>query len=61
MSKIIKISLVKSMIGRPEKHRRVLKSMGLNKLNKKVEFRDSLSVRGMIRKVSHLVVTEEID
>ena len=61
MGKTIRVSLVESMIGRPEKHRRVLRSMGLNKLNKKIEFQDSPFVRGMIKKVSHLVATEEIN
>ncbi len=54
----LKIKLVKSMIGRPEKHRKVLKGMGLNKLNKTVELEDTPSVRGMIHKVSQLVTAE---
>jgi len=59
MSKMLKVKLVKSMIGRPEKHRKVLKGMGLTKLNRTVELQDTPSVRGMINKVSHLVVAEE--
>lgn len=59
MSKMLKVKLVKSMIGRPEKHRKVLKGMGLTKLNRTVELKDTPSVRGMIQKVSHLVVAEE--
>jgi large subunit ribosomal protein L30 len=59
MSKMLKVKLVKSMIGRPEKHRKVLKGMGLTKLNRTVELEDTPSVRGMIHKVSHLVVAEE--
>ena len=55
----IKIKLVKSMNGRPEKHRRVLMGMGLTKLNKTVELEDTPSVRGMANKVSHLVSIEE--
>jgi large subunit ribosomal protein L30 len=47
------------MIGRPEKHRRVLKGMGLTRLNKKVELKDTPETWGMINKVSHLVSTEE--
>jgi large subunit ribosomal protein L30 len=47
------------MIGRPEKHRRVLRGLGLTKLNKTVELEDSPSVRGMVNKVSHLVRAEE--
>ena len=59
MSGTLKITLVKSMIGRPEKHRKVLKGMGLTKLNKTVELKDTPMVRGMIHKVSHLVNAEE--
>ena len=59
MAEKLKITLIKSMIGRPEKHRKVLRGMGLNKMNKTVELEDTPSVRGMIHKVSHLVKTEE--
>ena len=59
MSGRLKITLVKSMIGRPEKHRKVLRGLGLTKLNRTVELEDSPSVRGMIHKVSHLVRAEE--
>jgi len=59
MAAMLKITLVKSMIGRPEKHRRVLRGMGLSKLNKTVELQDTPSIRGMINVVSHLVKAEE--
>ena len=59
MSGKIKVTLIKSMIGRPEKHRKVLRSMGLLKMNRTVEFKDSPNIRGMINKISHLVKTEE--
>jgi large subunit ribosomal protein L30 len=59
MSGTIKVTLVKSMIGRPEKHRRVLRGMGLTKLNRTVELEDTPSIRGMINAVSHLVKAEE--
>ncbi|MEJ2656952.1 MAG: 50S ribosomal protein L30 [Desulfobacterales bacterium] len=59
MSKMLKVTLVKSMIGRPEKHRRVLRGMGLTKLNKTVELKDVPSIRGMVNTVSHLVKVEE--
>jgi len=59
MSGMLRIKLVKSMIGRPEKHRKVLRGMGLNKLNQTVELENTPSVRGMVQKVSHLVVAEE--
>ena len=59
MSGILEVTLVKSMIARPEKHRKVLRGMGLTKLNRTVELNDTPSVRGMISKVSHLVKAEE--
>jgi large subunit ribosomal protein L30 len=59
MSGRLKVTLVKSMIGRPEKHRKVLHGMGLTKLNRTVELENTPSVRGMVQKVSHLVVAEE--
>ncbi len=61
MSGTVKIKLVKSMIGRPEKHRKVLRGMGLTKLNKTVELKDTPPTRGMINVVSHLVRVEEND
>jgi len=59
MSGMLKITLVKSMIGRPEKHRKVLRGMGLTKDKRTVELQNTPSVRGMVAKVSHLVVAEE--
>lgn len=57
----LNITLVKSMIGRPEKHRKVLRGMGLRKMNKSVQLEDTPSTRGMIHAVSHLVKVEEYD
>ena len=59
MGKMLKIKKVKSEIGRPEKHRKVLRGLGLNKLNSTVTLADTPQVRGMINKVIHLVSVEE--
>jgi large subunit ribosomal protein L30 len=59
MANIMKVTLIKSMISEPEKHRRVLRGMGLNRLNQTVELADTPAIRGMIRKVCHLVKAEE--
>jgi large subunit ribosomal protein L30 len=59
MADSLKVTLVRSMIGRPENHRRVLRGMGLTRLNKTVELKDTPEIRGMINKVAHLVRTEE--
>ena len=59
MAGSVSVKLIRSMIGRPEKHRKILRGMGLTRLNKTVEFKDTPEIRGMINKVSHLVSTEE--
>lgn len=51
----IKLKLIRSSIGRPRKHRAVLRGMGLTKLNKMVVLKDTPETWGMIKKVSHLV------
>jgi len=59
MSATLKITLKRSIVGRPEKHRKTVRSLGLRKLNKTVILKDTPSVRGMVRKVSHLLEIEE--
>ena len=59
MGKMLRITKVKSVIGRPEKQRKILKGMGLTKLNKTVTLSDTPQIRGMINKVIHLVSVEE--
>ncbi len=59
MSAQLKIKLVKSHIGRPPAQIAVLKGMGLNRVNKTVLLEDTPEVRGMIRKVEHLVKLEK--
>jgi large subunit ribosomal protein L30 len=46
------------MIGHPEKHRAVLRGMGLTKVQKAVTLPDTPQMRGMINKVRHLVRVE---
>lgn len=58
-AKKIKITLVKSGIARPGKHKVVLVGLGLRKLNHSVVRMDSPQIRGMINKVSHLIKVEE--
>lgn len=55
----LKITLVKSIIGRPEDQRATVKTLGLRKTNSSVVKEDSPIVMGMIKKVSHLVKVEE--
>ncbi len=57
-SKKIKITLVKSGIARPGKHKAILIGLGLKKLNRSVVRSDTPEVRGMINKIGHLVQVE---
>ncbi|MFN3202297.1 MAG: 50S ribosomal protein L30 [Bradymonadia bacterium] len=56
----IKVTLRKSPIGRPQRHRDVLKGLGLGRLNSSRVLPDNPAVRGMINKVSHLVEWESV-
>jgi len=51
----IKIKLVKSVICTPEKHKKIVRSLGLQKMNRVVERPDTPSFRGMVAKVPHLL------
>lgn len=57
--KTIKVTQIASPIGKPEVQRATLISLGLNKINRTAVLEDTPSVRGMIKKVSHLVKVEE--
>lgn len=59
MVETIKVTLKKSGIGRNQYFTKVLKGLGLTKLNKTVELKDTPEIRGMVRKVAHMVDVEE--
>lgn len=59
--KKLKITQIKSYIGRPEKHRRILRGMGLGKMQRTVFLNDTPEIRGMVQKVIHLVAVEEVE
>lgn len=56
----LKITLVKSTIGRPSDQGRAVKSLGLRRLHHSVIRPDHPSIRGAVQKVSHLVTVEEV-
>ncbi len=60
MSKL-KITQVRSTIGRPEKHRRIITALGLRHHQATVVHEDTPSIRGMVQKVRHLVRVEEVE
>ena len=59
MAEEIKITLKKSMIGSTKKLRRTLIGLGLTKTNKTIIRKDTPEIRGMVKKVQHLVQVEE--
>ncbi len=61
MGRKLKITLIRSYIGRPEKHRQVLRGLGLMKMNRTVILADTPEIRGMVNKVCHLVSMEEME
>lgn len=61
MANKLKVTLVRSTIGRKEDQKRTVKALGLRKINSSRVHNDSSMIRGMINKVSHLVKVDEID
>ena len=59
MSKTVKVTQMKSSIGRLPKHRATLKGIGLRRINHTVELEDTPSVRGMINKVYYMIKVED--
>ena len=58
-TKVVKIKLVKSLIGASEAQRKVAAALGLKKLNQVVEHHNSATIMGMANKISHLVEVSE--
>lgn len=54
----IKVTLIKSVIGRIESHRACVSGLGLRRLNHTVEVQDTPANRGMINKVGYLLKVE---
>ena len=58
--KKIKITLTRSLIGRPSIQCKTIKALGIRKLNGSVEKEATPQIVGMVKKVNHLVKTEDI-
>ena len=54
----LKVTLIRSGINRSETQKLTIKGLGLTRMHKSVVLNDTLAIRGMIRKVSHLVKVE---
>ena len=57
---VLRITLVRSTIGRPADQGRTVKALGLRRLHSTVERPDNPSIRGMVNKIRHLVTVEEV-
>ena len=57
--KTITIKLVKSGIGRMEKHKLCIKGLGFKKLNQTVTILDTPSNRGMVNKIADMIEVQE--
>ena len=56
----LKITQVRSQIGTTAQQRKNLAALGLRKINQSVEHSDSVIIKGMIERVKHHVVVEEV-
>ena len=54
----LKVTLVRSVIGRPQNQRDIVKGLGLGRVNISVVVPDNAAMRGVIRKINHLVDVE---
>jgi large subunit ribosomal protein L30 len=61
MADMLQITLVRSPIGYPGQQRKVLRGLGLGKLNTSVIQADQPSIRGMIKHVRHLVTVTLVE
>lgn len=53
--KTVKVTLVRSVIGRREDHRATVRGLGLKRINHTVELADTPELRGMIHKIAYLL------
>lgn len=58
-AKTIKVTWVKSTIGYSARQKNTVRALGLRRLGQTIEHEDTLVIRGMLHKVSHLVKVEE--
>ena len=56
----IKVTLVKSLIGRIPKHKAIAKQLRLGKMNSSAVHHDNSAIRGMLNKISYLLSIEEV-
>ncbi len=58
---ILEITLIRSPLGRPPKHRTTVKTLGLTKMHKTVRLKETPAVAGMVNQVQHLLKVRRLD
>ncbi len=58
--KKLKVTQIRSKIGRPERQKRTLRALGFKKMHQTMEFEATPQILGMIKKIEHLLSIEEI-
>ncbi len=56
----LKVTQVKSKIGSTKRQKKNLEALGIKRMNHSVEKEDTPQIRGMIKKVEHLIEVEEL-
>ncbi len=56
----LRITQVRSAIGRVKEQKQMVRALGIKRLHQSVEHEDNPAIRGMIQKVKHLVKVEEV-
>ena len=59
--KSLKITQIRSLIGQKPNHKRTIEALGLKRIRHTVIKNDTPQIRGMIRKVVHMVEVEEVE
>ena len=60
-AKLVRVKLVRSPIGYPQRQKETVRSLGLTKMHQVVEHTDSPAIRGMVSRIPHLVTLEEVE
>jgi large subunit ribosomal protein L30 len=61
MTKKLKITQIRSLIGSQPKHRLTMKALGFHRIRETLEKTDTPQIRGMVQQVRHLVTVEEVE
>ncbi|MDX1769965.1 MAG: 50S ribosomal protein L30 [Planococcaceae bacterium] len=60
MSNKLEVTLTRSVIGTKPDQRKTVEALGLRKMHQTVEHADNAAIRGMVKKVAHLVSVKEL-